>query len=120
MAVEIYLGPVGNLYLLTPFGRTLSMGDIEISRTDRTASGRKVSDIITTKKKFTIQYSLIDGQNLQLLQDIYNLHSELIIEIENLGTSTEYTVLMSPFDQTRVLSVGAGLWQNVTIELEEV
>jgi hypothetical protein len=60
----------GDIYLdgtlLTPFGRTYTESDIEISRGDRTASGKLVRDIIATKKRFSLDYSYIDGDELKI------------------------------------------------------
>jgi hypothetical protein len=120
MAGEIWLGLQGSEVLLSPFGRTLSIGDIELSRTDRTASGRKVKDIITTKKKITISYSMIDGPELTILRDLYNLHSTLRIIIENGGINQVYTVMMEPINEDRILCIGDTLWGNVQVVMEEV
>jgi hypothetical protein len=127
----------GDIYLdgtlLTAFGRTYSESVIEISRGDRTASGKKVSDIIATKKRFELSYSYIDGDELKVFEDFYNENSEHTLEIyrkDNETTTTTttddpdyhetYTVLMEPIDKTRVLLLGEGLWGGVKIVFEEV
>ena len=127
----------GDIYLdgtlLTPFGRTYTESDVEISRSDRTASGRLVRDIIATKKRFELSYSYIDGDELKVYEDFYAENLEHTLEIyyrDNAATTTTttddpdyhatYTVLMQPIDKTRVLLIGEGLWSGVKIVFEEV
>lgn len=131
---DIYLGAAGDLKLLSPFGRKLTIKDDEIARTERTASGRLVKDIVATKKKFTISYSEIKGTDLETILDIYDIADELILQIWNddqpaTTTTTsgpgcsyydQHTVLMEPIDRTRLLLSGEGLWTGVSIELNEV
>jgi len=111
----------GSATKLTAYGRTFSEGIIEIARQTRTASGRLVKDIIATKKKFTLEYSLITGTSLQEFIDLYDEDSvlEMIVRDPTLGTST-YNVQMQPIDYTRVLLLDDGLWSGVSVVLEEV
>jgi hypothetical protein len=125
---DIYLGESGSEILLSPFGRSFSRGIIELNRETRTASGRLVRDVITTKNKFTISYSLIGGLDLQNIRELYEIQDELSLIIYNsagMGTTTTpvpdaYTVLLGPFDQERVILLSDGLWGNVQLSLEEV
>jgi hypothetical protein len=126
---QIYLDST----LLTAFGRTYTESNVEISRGDRTASGKLVRDIIATKKRFELSYSHIDGDELAVFEAFYAEGGEHRLEIyysDNDGTTTTttddpsyhatYTVLMEPIDKTRVLLLGEGLWGNVKIVFEEV
>ena len=120
--------------LITPFGRTFAEGRIELSRKERTANARLVVDIINTKKKFSLSYSEIDGNDtlaydgtrdiigLNSLIALYDTQSVLVLEIEYGGTrGTEtYDVIMNPINLERVLLRDDGLWTGVTIEFEEV
>jgi hypothetical protein len=141
---DIYLGVAGSELLLPGIGREYSERDIELSRQDRTASGRLVRDIIATKKAFSLRYSMIDGEaaegqecGLNDLYYLYSLQTELSLIVHYYtpaaGTTTtttpapgtplrigRYTVLMQPIERTRILAIGTGLWGNVTVELEEV
>lgn len=121
-AGDIYLGVTGSEILLSPFGREFQEGEVEGSRSDRTASGRMVRDIMWSKKIFTLDYSdAIDGNVLATLKTLYNLLDELSLIVhyddENVVT---YTVLMKPFKRTRKLLAGNQLWSGTSIELEEV
>ena len=118
---DIYLGASGDLKLLSPYGRRLTISDTEISRSERAASGKLRKDIIAVKKRITLDYSFIDGDALETLLDIYDLQSELVLRIYTAESYyDEYTVLMEPIDRTRVLLMADGLWSGVSVVLEEV
>jgi len=131
---DIYLGASGDLKLLSPYGRKLTISDTEISRSERAVSGKLRKDIIAVKKRITLDYSFIDGDALETLLDIYDLQSELVLRIYTADYETttttaspgstiyydEYTVLMEPIDRTRVLLMADGLWSGVSVVLEEV
>jgi hypothetical protein len=124
---DIYLGELGSETLLSAFGRTLKISDMEISREERTSSGRLVRDVTATKKKFELSYDMIDGDVLTAVLALYDLQDELslLIYYENTTTTGEgsscdaYTVLMKPIDRTRILLLENGLWGSVNIVLEE-
>lgn len=118
---DIYLGASGDLKLLSPYGRRLTISDTEISRSERAVSGKLRKDIIAVKKRITLDYSFIDGDALETLLDIYDLQSELVLRIYTADSCyDEYTVLMEPIDRTRVLLMADGLWSGVSVVLEEV
>jgi hypothetical protein len=119
-ANDIYLGLAGAETLLSPFGRKFSRSPIEITREDRTASGRKVKDIVAIKYKFTLQYDLIDDADVRIFQHLYGLDSELSLKVTTPTGVSTYTVMLAPFSQERVTAVGSGLWSGVTIEMEQV
>lgn len=127
---DIYLGAAGSETLLSPFGRKLLIADEEIGREQRTASGRLVRDIVATKKKITLAYETIDGDDLITFLDLYDGYDELSLLIYhtdvNITTDDEgnyydqYTVLMKPISRERLLLSGDGLWSGAQIELLEV
>ncbi len=121
-ANDIYIGEtVGTLQLMSALGRKLNINNIILSREDRTASGRLVQDIIATKKEFTLRYSAIDGSDLTVYLDLFDLNDELIIRIyTSSSVYNDYTVLMSPLSYQRVLATGDGLWEGVAVTLREV
>lgn len=107
--------------LLTPFGRKLSIGIIELSRKDRTANNRLVIDIINRKKKFTLNYEAIDGNELAVFEFFFLAESELILYIYRDALFwDEYVVMLMPYDKTRFVLHGNGLWSDVTFVFEEV
>lgn len=107
--------------LLDAVGRKFSEDIIEISRKDRTANGRLVIDIINTKKKFTLAYETIDGASITEFENYYNLQSQLQLTIYSSDIAyDEYIVIMSPYNKTRWILTGNGLWTGVSFEFEEV
>jgi len=132
-AGDIYLGIVGGTpRLLTPYGRKYSEADIELHREDRTSQGTLVRDVIAVKKRFTISYSSITSRNLRPIEDLYNADAELELTVWYEGSTTttseydswdgveRYTVLMQPVEKTRMLLSDGGMWENVSITLDEV
>lgn len=131
-AGDIYLGVSGDMVLLSPYGRKYSEGDIEIGKSERTASGRLVKDVVTSKKVFKFSYEIIDGDALIDLLALYAIQDELILWIQHTDDSAttteapgtnydEYTVLMEPIpERARLLAVNSGLWENAVVTLNEV
>jgi hypothetical protein len=129
---DIYLGVLGGEILLPTGGRVYSIEPEEIGRLDRTASGRLVTDFVAEKKKFLLDHSLMDGDDLADIIALYDLHQELSLLIYHTDqtdlTTTpsegqyydSYTVIMRPISRKRLLIAGVGLWENVPIELWEV
>jgi hypothetical protein len=117
---DIYLGLTGQEFLLPAEGRSYAESAEEIARTQRTASGKMVKDIIALKTKFKISYSMITDANLNILQNIYDLDASLSLKVTKPTGIKSFTVLMAPFDQERIKAVSGGLWGNVAFELEEV
>lgn len=119
---EIHLGTaIDTLEIMTAFGRRLSIEDVEISKSERTASGKLVKDVWAVPRKITLAYEMIDGDELDKFITYYQMHCELVLRIyKGPTTYDDYTVLMEPISKERVLLLGNGLWGNVTIEFNEV
>jgi hypothetical protein len=117
---DIYLGLSGSETLLPALGRTYAETAEEIARSTRTASGRMVKDIIGTKTTFKISYSMISDADLNVLQAIYDLDASLSLKVTKPTGVKSFTVLMEPFDQTRIKAVSGGLWGDVAFDLVEV
>lgn len=114
---DITLGGV----LLSPFGRKFSETIIEIAKEDRTLSGRKVKDIIATKKEFRLEYEIIDDAVLVQLRTLYDAQTTQTLRITyRTGETLQYTVIMKPFEYKRENIEPDALWSGVTIILEEV
>lgn len=120
---ELYLGlTVGSLTLLSPKGRELKISNKQLARSERTASGKYVRDIIATKKKFSLSYELIDEPDRLIYKNFYDEENELVFRMYTGDGTTynDYTVLMEPFDYERILMFDGGLWGNFDVVLEEV
>lgn len=125
---EIYLQQgSGTPVLLSAFGRSLIIKPIEYARTGRTASRMLRKDIIAIKYQFELPYSLIDGTSLAVLIALYDLRDELNLLIYTTNTvtfknddGTVPIVLMSPMQRKRLLLLSDGLWEGVSLTLDEV
>jgi hypothetical protein len=111
--------------IITAFGRKLKIEDVQQVREERTASGKLVRDVISTKTKITVTFSEMDSSDLSDLLYFYNMQRELIIQIYNSETVySEYTVLMDPIERERILladlNTGAELYGNLTVVFHEV
>ena len=116
-AGDILIGAV----TLSPFGRTFTEGLIELSRTDRTASGRLVKDVYATKRILTLEYDVITNAALEQYATIYTAGGELILtEYYTSLLSNVYTVLMEPYDKTRLILLDSGLWVGFAATFNEV
>lgn len=119
---EIYLGTdTGSLQLLSDLDRKFNINPIQFSREDRTASGRLVRDVITTKNEFTLRYKTIDGDDLITFLDLYDEGGELVLRVHSsVSNYVDYTVLMDPISRERLLARADGLWVGVAVVLREV
>jgi hypothetical protein len=120
----IYLGRLREEQLLPAFGRTLTIADTELSKQERTASSRLTKEIIAEKMKFTLAYSLIDGEELEKILTAYEVQEsvtrELSLLIREGGSEELHAVYMEPIDRTRVLFQENGLWSGINIVLNEI
>jgi len=120
-AGDIKLGEKDLETLLTPYGRTYAEGIIEIIRERRTVSGTLVSDLIAKKKKFTIEYSELKGQDLENILTLYNKDKVLsLIVTDRQSVDHQYDVKLAPLDMERVSILGDWTWENITLDLEEI
>lgn len=118
---ELYLGLSGSELLLSPFGRSCTTKDTEITREGRTASGRYVKDIKAKKKQFVIEWEVISGTDLDTILDIQDIEDELSLVIYTSDTAhDDYTVLMKPIERKRISLTDDGLFSGVSITLDEV
>ena len=117
---DISLGAESSEVLLSPFGRKLSIEEIESSREARTVDGTLKKDIIFVKYQFTLDYEIITGTALAAINTIYSDTAQpLNLIIDNGGTPDEYTVYMKPVSRKRLILQDDGLWTGVSIELVE-
>lgn len=120
---RIWLGTPGNEQMLPPMGRRFAIEDFEISKEQRTASGRLVKEVIAVKKRFTLEYSFVTNAILKQLKELYQsgIHNNLNLKIEQEdGTIEEYEVVFRPFSRSRYLIGDTWYWEGISIELEEV
>lgn len=121
MTGRIWLGRPGLEALLPHLNRKYSEQDVEYSRENQTASGRRVKDYIATKKVFTINYSTISNNDILALKSIYEIKNSMSLKIENSdGTISTYMVRMKPFARERLIIAMKWYWSGISIVLEEI
>ena len=104
-------------------GRSVTIGEVEQERLGRTSSGRLVIDLLSSKKKFTVKYVLIDGNILNNVIAIRQSNNDIAMQFQELysGDIEDLIVrIVAPISRTRVLAIDYGLYEDVTIEIEEV
>jgi hypothetical protein len=123
-AGRFWLGPLGSESLFHQDGFALGTEEFEMTREGRVANGALVIDVIASKKRWTITYTTMVGQDaLDALVALYVLGvtSTLSLIIENNdATTTSYTVKFRPFSRVRTATQDTWLYDPVTFTLEEV
>jgi len=121
MSNLIELGPVGDVQEISMFGRNFNERWIDgLKRRDRAASGKLREDITSTKKAFLLSYEASDQEVKDRMDYLFELGGEFELRVTHLTETKTYTVLMSPFEAQRILSVWGGLWGGIAVEFEQV
>jgi hypothetical protein len=115
---------IGGLTQILPAeGRVVSPGEIDQERQGRVSSGKLVSDVLTSKRKYSIRYSLLDTAVVSKLVELRQSNNDLTLQYQEVyaGTIASYTVrIVAPITRTRMLATSTGLCSDVEIEIEEV
>lgn len=111
----------GETIELTPLGRKFGEANDLNMREDRAADGTLHRDISSHKKRFTLSYELIDGDKLDLFEDILLSGAPLDLYIQRRnGNFNSYSVLLQPYNYDRESARGDGLYSGFTAEFVEV
>lgn len=102
-----------------PHPKKMNINPVKLSVVSRTASGRRVEDLIATKRNFTLNYLGLKPLTLLLFKNIYFADKEVGFEYEDAQGIQTATVKMTTFPQ-ELLKENLQYSQNVTIALEEV
>lgn len=118
----IWLGVLGNETNIYNKSTEINETKLPIERADRTASGRKVKDVIATKNLVNITYGLMNNDELNTLESIYNLDDTLSLLIEREDASIDsYLVEMKPVSKTNTSRInGKWYWEGIALILEEI
>lgn len=104
--------------------RLVSPGELAQERTDRVSSFDLVSDILKTKKKFTIEYTYLKADVLRNLIALRNSNNNLEMQFQETYAAEveKYTVrITEPIEVgNRVAAFNGGAYRSVSIEIEEV
>lgn len=115
---------IGGLTQILPAeGRTVSPGEVDQERQGRVSSGKLVSDVLTSKKTFSVKYTFLTTTVVSKLVELRQSNNDLTLQYQEVygGTITSYTVrIVAPITRTRMLATDTGLSSDVQIEIEEV
>jgi hypothetical protein len=122
-AIEV-LTEDGNMFRLSPLGRSYTEGSELITREDRAASGKLRRDIIAEKKTFTLSYDVIDVSELEVFENLLTNYADNVLTLfvyrmdgNGNNIKRQYSVLIREFSRKRVTKA---LWDGVTVEFVEV
>jgi hypothetical protein len=91
---------------------------IEISKSERTASGRMVKDIIAVKRKFSLRYDALDPADVNIFVSFYEIGRTVNFIYEDSGRTVSAIVYIT--DLPRELFVHDFRYsENINITLEE-
>lgn len=92
---------------------------IEISKSERTASGRLVKDIVAIKKQFSIPYIGLKPSDAQIFINVYESGEPVEFEYQDLGQTKTAMVYVVGLPR-EIYSPKPDYTANITITLEEV
>jgi hypothetical protein len=115
---------IGGLTVSLPAeGRKVTIGEVDQERQGRVSSGNLVSDLLKSKIKFTIKFEELDGSIVKTLVELRKTNNDITMLFQETytGALDLYTVrIVAPFDRTRLSAIGEGIYEDITIEIEEV
>jgi hypothetical protein len=108
---------LGGQVIPTP-KQNISINYIEIVRSERTATGRLVKDVIALKRQFSIPYAGLKPTEAQIFVDAYETGEPVLFEYTDVqGVQTAIVYVMSL--PREIYSYKPNYTQNITITLEE-
>ena len=110
---SIYLGGV-----IIPYPNEFYIMTFNIERSDRTASGRLVKDIVTVKRQFTLRYRNLSGSEMALFSSLKAKNEFLVLKWYENDEQKSAVVWLNELPGSMVTIVPEE-WEDVTIELEE-
>lgn len=97
----------------------VQIDEIEISRAERTVSGRLVKDIVTTKLRFTLQYKGLLPNDALIFINAYRTGEPVTFEYEDVEGSHSKQVYIHPLPRS-IYNPKPQYTKNITVILEEV
>jgi len=118
--MDIWLGNTGYETKL-PSPSSFDVGEKQITREGRVASGKLVMDIIAVKKVFTIGYKHLTGPELETILAEFRKNTFLNFKYTDYDASEKaYTVKFTGVPRALLFDVNDWLWKDVSLQLEEV
>ena len=109
---------LNNIIIPTP-SRPLKITPMRIERAERTASGKKVKDIIAEKRTFTLDYAGLSAASFKIFADVYNAGLPVTFEYTDYQGVKTVTVDLLTLP-AELYKRNSSLSQNVSIVLEEI
>jgi hypothetical protein len=112
------IGPYGQEQeILAPV--SMAVQPVEIARQDRTASGRKVKDIIAVKNNYQLTYKGLSAASMKIFVNIYKQGEEVSFIYDDSEGEKQVMVYITSLPR-EIFKRRPDLSQNVSITLEEV
>ena len=123
--MNVYIGSVGSLQsaktLLSAKGRKIAESTRELRRTTQLSSGRRVVDVIATKKVFALSYKTITGPDIDIWLSFIGSDTWEIEVQRRSGSYDKYSVRFSDdVNMQYFKTTGDWFYENVSFVLEEV
>lgn len=97
----------------------IQIDEIEISRAERTVSGRLVKDIIAVKKTYTLQYAGLLPSHALIFINAYRTGEPVTFEYEDVEGSHSKQVYIHPLPRS-IYAPKPQYTKDITVTLEEV
>jgi hypothetical protein len=98
--------------------QNISIEYIEISRSERTVTGRLVKEKITTKKRFSIPYHGLKPEQALIFINVFEAGKPVLFEYEDIRGAQTATVYVMSLPR-EIYSYKPNYTANITITLEE-
>ena len=123
--MNVYIGSVGSLQsaktLLSAKGRKITESTRELRRTTQLSSGRRVVDVIATKKVLTLSYETIIGPDIDTWLSFVGSDTWEVEVQRRSGSYDKYSVRFSDdLDMQYFKTTGDWYYENVYFILEEI
>lgn len=92
---------------------------IRIERSERTASGKLVTDIIADKYRYELRYHGLTVASMLIFKTIFTAGAEVVFTYTDSAGAQSKTVYMPSLPYS-IHKLNPALSQNVTIKLEEI
>jgi hypothetical protein len=103
-----------------PEPTAFSISDVKLARTERTASGRSVSDVIAFKLKLDLSFDTLTDIEMAVFSEAYHVVGSFPFTFPYLGVSKTIDVVVGSDFNHEMLYADPELWKNIKVSLEEV
>lgn len=102
-----------------PEPNELKVYDRKLCRTERTASGLKVTDVIAYKLRVEMVFNTVSAAEMAVLADAYHATSSFGFTFPYQGVSKTITASVSDDFEHEMLYASPESWKDIRIALEE-